>query len=144
MTAETPRSPVAQNTNTTATAEHASLKYSLLGPSLTKAGQESVDQSVVCTLTLGGDEAELTIHAPFMQVSEVIYNASKGSKFFNREEERDKSLTAKIEQILAKKSGLGALDLSKELRAADRLIAQLESSRDLTQYIVHVDCDAFC
>lgn len=26
-------------------AEHASLKYSLLGPSLTKAGQDSVDQS---------------------------------------------------------------------------------------------------
>ncbi|KAK0611084.1 hypothetical protein B0T14DRAFT_439537 [Immersiella caudata] len=105
-----------------AAAEHASLKYSLLGPSLTKAGQESVDQSVV---------------------SEVIYNASKGSKFFNREEERDKSLTVKIEQTLAKKRGLEELDLSRELRAADRLIAQLEESRDLTQHIVHIDCDAF-
>ncbi|KAK0648846.1 impB/mucB/samB family protein [Cercophora newfieldiana] len=139
MTAETPRSPIAFVANKgvpgqetgiatsaapqdSAAAEHASLKYSLLGPSLTKAGQESVDQSVV---------------------SEVIYNASKGSKFFNREEERDKSLTAKIEQVLAKKRDLEALDLSRELRAADRLIAQLESSRDLTQYIVHVDCDAF-
>jgi DNA polymerase kappa len=28
-----------------AATEHASLKYSLLGPSLTKAGQDSVDQS---------------------------------------------------------------------------------------------------
>lgn len=28
-------------------AQHASLKYSLLGPSLTKAGQDSVDQSKV-------------------------------------------------------------------------------------------------
>lgn len=27
---------------------HASLKYSLLGPSLTKAGQQAVDQSKVC------------------------------------------------------------------------------------------------
>lgn len=29
-------------------ADHASLKYSLLGPSLTKAGQDSVDQSKAC------------------------------------------------------------------------------------------------
>ncbi|KAH6623861.1 hypothetical protein F5144DRAFT_540445 [Chaetomium tenue] len=103
-------------------ADHASLKYSLLGPSLTKAGQGSVDQS---------------------KVSEIIYNASKGSKFFNHEETRDKSLTAKIEAILAKKRNLETLDLSRELRAADNLLAQLELSRDLTQHIVHIDCDAF-
>ncbi|KAK5659293.1 hypothetical protein OQA88_1386 [Cercophora sp. LCS_1] len=103
-------------------ADHASLKYSLLGPSLTKAGQDAVNQSVV---------------------SEIIYNASKGSKFFNHEEVRDKTLTVKIEQILAKKAQLDKLDLSRELRAADTLIAQLELSRDLTQYIVHMDCDAF-
>lgn len=30
-----------------AVTDHASLKYSLLGPSLTKAGQDSVDQSKV-------------------------------------------------------------------------------------------------
>jgi DNA polymerase kappa len=101
---------------------HASLKYSLLGPSLTKAGQDSVDQS---------------------KVSEIIYTASKGSKFFNREEVKDKILTAKIARILAKKARLDGLDLTRELRAADALIAQLELSRDLTQSIVHLDCDAF-
>ncbi|KAK4153370.1 hypothetical protein C8A00DRAFT_33923 [Chaetomidium leptoderma] len=104
------------------TAEHESLKYSLLGPSLTKAGQDSVDQS---------------------KVSEIIYNASKGSKFFNHEEARDKSLTTRIEAILAKKRRLETLHLSRELRAADNLLDQLEHSRDLTQHIVHMDCDAF-
>ncbi|KAL2872899.1 hypothetical protein SGCOL_011960 [Colletotrichum sp. CLE4] len=102
--------------------EHETLKYSLLGPSLTKSGQDSVDQS---------------------KVSEIIYNASKGSKFFNREEERDKTLTKKIEQILEKKRHIEKQDLSRELRLADQLITQLEISRDLTQYVVHVDCDAF-
>ncbi|KAH8881653.1 DNA/RNA polymerase [Thozetella sp. PMI_491] len=102
--------------------EHESLKYHLLGPSLTKAGQDSVDQS---------------------KVSEIIYNASKGSKFFNREEEKDKILTVKIEQILAKKQQLETLDLSRELRNADVLISQCEATRDLTQVIVHIDCDAF-
>lgn len=102
--------------------QHDTLKYHLLGPSLTKAGQDSVDQS---------------------KVSEVIYNASKGSKYFNREEVKDKILTQKIEQILEKKRRLEKVDLTRELRAADQLVAQLELTRDLTQYIVHVDCDAF-
>lgn len=104
------------------TVDHDTLKYSLLGPSLTKAGQDSVDQA---------------------KVSEVIYNASKGSKFFNREEARDVILTKKIAAILSKKQRLEKLDLSREQRSADQLIAQLELSRNLTQYVVHVDCDAF-
>ncbi|KAI0121151.1 impB/mucB/samB family protein [Xylariales sp. AK1849] len=105
-----------------AAAEHGTLKYSLLGPSLTKAGQDSVDQT---------------------KVSEVIYNASKGSKFFNREEAKDQILTRKIAAILEKKRRLEKLDLSRELRHADQLITQLEVTRDLTQHVVHVDCDAF-
>ncbi|EHK40031.1 uncharacterized protein TrAtP1_006067 [Trichoderma atroviride] len=98
------------------------LKYHLLGPSLTKAGQDKVDQS---------------------KVSEIIYNASKGSKFFSREEFRDKILTKKIDQILSRKKKLEQQDLTRDLRNADRLLAELELSRDLTQHIVHLDCDAF-
>ncbi|KAI1086048.1 IMS-domain-containing protein [Rostrohypoxylon terebratum] len=102
--------------------QHDTLKYHLLGPSLTKAGQDSVDQS---------------------KVSDIIYNASKGSKFFNHEEVKDKVLTQKIGQILEKKRCLEKLDLTRELRAADQFITQLELTRDLTQHIVHLDCDAF-
>jgi DNA polymerase kappa len=102
--------------------EHTSLKYSLLGPSLTKAGQDSVDQS---------------------KVSEIIYNASKGSKFFNNEENRDKNLTEKITKILARKRHLEKLDVSPDLRRADDYVAELELGRDLSQVIVHMDCDAF-
>ncbi|KAM0247729.1 hypothetical protein ACHAQJ_009736 [Trichoderma viride] len=98
------------------------LKYHLLGPSLTKAGQDQVDQS---------------------KVSEIIYNASKGSKFFSREEVRDQILTKKIDQILSRKKKLEQLDLTRHLRNADRMLAELELSRDLTQHIVHLDCDAF-
>ncbi|VUC30019.1 unnamed protein product [Clonostachys rosea] len=98
------------------------LKYHLLGPSLTKAGQDKVDQT---------------------KVSEIIYNASKGSKYFNREEVRDKVLSQKIEQILARKRRLEKLDLTRDLRNADRQLAELEATRDLSQHIVHIDCDAF-
>ncbi|OAA62491.1 DNA-directed polymerase [Niveomyces insectorum RCEF 264] len=103
-------------------ASHETLKYSLLGPSLLKAGQNAVDQT---------------------KVSDIIYNASRGSKYFDREEQKDKILSSKIEHILAKKARLERLDLSHDLRLVDALLAQLDSSRDLSQYIVHVDCDAF-
>ncbi|KAL8651897.1 MAG: hypothetical protein Q9226_004496 [Calogaya cf. arnoldii] len=103
-------------------AEHDTLKYHLLGPSLTKAGQDAVDQQ---------------------KVSEIIYNASKGSKFFNNEEYKDKNLTHKIEKILARKRQLERIDLTPDLRRADEYIAELELSRDLSQTVVHVDCDAF-
>ncbi|KAG6027077.1 hypothetical protein E4U41_001060 [Claviceps citrina] len=99
-----------------------SLKYHLLGPSLTKAGQETVNQG---------------------KVSEIIYNASKGSKFFNREEVKDQALTCKIKELLAKKSHLDTIDLTHDLRIADRIINEMESSRDLSQHIAHIDCDAF-
>ncbi|KAJ5120994.1 DNA-repair protein UmuC-like N-terminal [Penicillium bovifimosum] len=102
--------------------ENDTLKYQLLGPSLTKAGQDSVDQQ---------------------KVSEIIYNASKGSKFFNHEQDRDRNLTIKIERILKEKARLERLDLSHELRRADEYLAELEMSRDLSQHVIHVDCDAF-
>ena len=79
----------------------------------------------------------------FFQVSEIIYNASKGSKFFNNEENKDKVLTQKIERILARKKQLERVDLAPDLRRADEYIAELELSRDLSQTIVHIDCDAF-
>lgn len=106
----------------TSSTEHDSLKYHLLGPSLTKAGQDTVDQT---------------------KVSEIIYNASKGSKFFNNEEVKDKNLTEKINRILAKRRQLEKLDLTSDLRRADDYIAELELSRDLSQVVVHIDCDAF-
>ncbi|PNS14224.1 DNA polymerase kappa [Sphaceloma murrayae] len=102
--------------------QHHTLKYHLLGPSLTKAGQDTVDQK---------------------KVSEIIYNASKGSKYFNNEESKDYNLTIKIDRILAKKRQLEKLDLKHDLRKADDYIAQLELTRDLSQAVVHIDCDAF-
>lgn len=102
--------------------QHHSLKHHLLGPSLTKAGQDEVDQK---------------------KVAEIIYEASKGSKYFNNAEAKDKTLTVKIENILRLKAQLDKLDLKHDLRRADAYITEQELSRDLSQYIVHIDCDAF-
>jgi hypothetical protein len=78
--------------------DHSTLRYSLLGPSLLKSGQDDVDQQ---------------------KVSEIIYNASKGSKYFHNEEVRDKSLTQKIDRILSKKAQLEKLDLVGDIWGAN-------------------------
>lgn len=116
------RKGVAEAASAHTVGDHGTLKYHLLGPSLTKAGQDTVDQH---------------------KVSEIIYNASKGSKYFNNEEHKDKNLTQKIEKILARKRQLERVDLASDLRRADEYIAELELSRDLSQTVVHIDCDAF-
>ncbi|KAL3421374.1 impB/mucB/samB family protein [Phlyctema vagabunda] len=123
MNPTSPRPTAPSAIDTKADGEHETLKYSLLGPSLTKSGQDDVDQQKV--------------------VSEIIYNASKGSKYFSNEESRDKNLTKKIEKILGRKSQLEKLDLAHDRRKADDYIAELELSRDLSQTVVHIDCDAF-
>jgi DNA polymerase kappa len=102
--------------------QHHTLRHHLLGPSLTKAGQDGVDQR---------------------KVSDIIYEASKGSKYFNNEQIKDKNLTSKISRILKLKSHLEKQDLKSDLRKADQYIEELELSRDLSQYLVHIDCDAF-
>lgn len=44
---------------------------------------------------------------------------------------------------MVKRAHLERTDLTRERRLADNLLYQLELGRDLTQSIVHVDCDAF-
>lgn len=41
------------------------------------------------------------------------------------------------------KTQLEGLDLAHDRRKADQTIEELEISRDLSQTIVHIDCDAF-
>ena len=52
-------------------------------------------------------------------------------------------MTEKIRRILTRKSQLERQDLRNELRRADDYLAKRESTRDLTQTVVHIDCDAF-
>ncbi|KAL9614540.1 MAG: hypothetical protein Q9167_000990 [Letrouitia subvulpina] len=55
----------------------------------------------------------------------------------------DKNLTQKIDKIQARKRQLERTDTAFDLRKADEYVTDLELSRDLSQVIVHVDCDAF-
>ncbi|ORY86088.1 hypothetical protein BCR37DRAFT_376616 [Protomyces lactucae-debilis] len=98
------------------------LRKRLAGPSVAKPGQEGVDQD---------------------KINQIIYDASLGSKFFNNEKKKDEQLTQKIEATLARARQITQGDLSADERRVDIQIAQIESTIDLSQYIMHIDCDAF-
>ncbi|KAF4964060.1 hypothetical protein FSARC_8009 [Fusarium sarcochroum] len=95
---------------------------SLLGTILIKAGYEDANRE---------------------RVSQAIYDASKGSEFLNQEQRRSEDLANKVREMKRKKETLGLSILRSNLLQADQEIARIEESRDLSQFIVHVDCDCF-
>ncbi|KAI0821695.1 hypothetical protein BC628DRAFT_1329079 [Trametes gibbosa] len=99
-----------------------SLLRRLAGPSVNKAG-------------LAKDQTE---------INRIIAEVSKGSKFYEHEKRKDKDLTERIQHILKiRDETIKGVDLRKVEDSVDKLIAQLEAKRDLSQVIVHVDMDAF-
>ncbi|KAL1744784.1 hypothetical protein HDZ31DRAFT_37884 [Schizophyllum fasciatum] len=99
-----------------------SLVKRLAGPSTGKAG-------------LAKDQTE---------INRIIADASKGSKFYDNEKKKDKDLTQRIERILSiRDDALKGADILSIEATADHILAELEEERDLSQYIVHVDMDAF-
>ncbi|EGO00102.1 hypothetical protein SERLA73DRAFT_53034 [Serpula lacrymans var. lacrymans S7.3] len=100
----------------------ASLVKRLAGPSTTKAG-------------LAKDQSE---------INRIIAEASKGSKFYDNEKRKDKELTERINKILKQRDDARqGVDISQIEKSTDHTLDQLESHRDLSQVIVHVDMDAF-
>ncbi|KAH9985790.1 hypothetical protein BJV74DRAFT_775412 [Russula compacta] len=102
--------------------ETASLVLRLAGPSTTKAGL-STEQT---------------------EINRIIAEASKGSKFYENEKRKDKEVTARIERILKlRDQAMKGVDMAKVEQKADHLLEVIERERDLTQFIVHFDMDAF-
>ncbi|GAA6010020.1 hypothetical protein JCM10207_007522 [Rhodosporidiobolus poonsookiae] len=77
------------------------------------------------------------------QVQKIIYEASKGSKYFNDQQRRDKELEAKtdrLKRLLAEKELTARGD---EEEIVDRILEQLEEKRDMSRVIALIDADAF-
>ncbi|KAG5647040.1 hypothetical protein DXG03_001410 [Asterophora parasitica] len=78
------------------------------------------------------------------EINRIIAEASKGSKFYDNEKKKDNEVTERIGRILKQRDdALKGVDIKCVEQSADRLIAELEGHRDLSQTIVHVDMDAF-
>eukprot|EP00257_Ricinus_communis_P020592 XP_015579856.1 DNA polymerase kappa isoform X1 [Ricinus communis] len=77
------------------------------------------------------------------KVQRIVYEMSKGSKYFENEERKENYMRQKIENMRAECAKLTPADLSHYQMVADKRILELEDTRDLSRVWVHVDMDAF-
>ncbi|OZJ04017.1 hypothetical protein BZG36_03765 [Bifiguratus adelaidae] len=99
-----------------------SFKTRLAGPSTHKAGLDKVDKR---------------------KVEEVIYEISQGSAFFENERRRDKATSDRIAALMERYEKIKNNDLTPHHVVVDAMLERLDRSRDLSQYICHIDMDAF-
>ncbi|KAK3607913.1 hypothetical protein CHS0354_036739 [Potamilus streckersoni] len=77
------------------------------------------------------------------KINQIIYEASKGSRFYENEQKKDEQVNRRIEEQYEKMQKINARQLKQGLEAADMLLEELERARDLNYIIVHIDMDAF-
>ncbi|XP_044481514.1 DNA polymerase kappa-like isoform X1 [Mangifera indica] len=77
------------------------------------------------------------------KVQRVVYEMSKGSKYYENEERKEAFIRQKIEHMRARCAKLTPHDISHHQKVADKRVAELEATRDLSRTWLHVDMDAF-
>ncbi|KAL1812049.1 hypothetical protein ACET3Z_022114 [Daucus carota] len=77
------------------------------------------------------------------KVQRIVYEMSKGSKYFENEARKEADMKVKIEHMRSQYAKLTASDISHYQKVADKRILELETTRDLSRIWLHVDMDAF-
>ncbi|CAL4166367.1 unnamed protein product, partial [Meganyctiphanes norvegica] len=97
----------------------------------------------------GLQNLQLNAHKAGMQgldtnkINEIIQKASEGSRFYLHKQKRQKILDEKINEMKQQIESFSQEQLQKSEEFMNRLVAELESERNLTHTIVHVDMDMF-
>ncbi|NWH38177.1 POLK polymerase, partial [Chloropsis hardwickii] len=77
------------------------------------------------------------------KINKIIMEATKGSKFYENELKKDQQVNQRIEKMMQLKEKITAQQLLKAQLQVDKLVIELEQSRNLSSTIVHIDMDAF-
>ncbi|CAN1821429.1 DNA polymerase kappa [Linum perenne] len=77
------------------------------------------------------------------KVQRVVYEMSKGSKYFENEERKEALMKHKVESMRAQCAKLKPSDISHYEKVAEKKIIELEAMRNLSRTWLHVDMDAF-
>ncbi|WOK99630.1 DNA polymerase kappa isoform X2 [Canna indica] len=105
--------------------------------------------------TSGGDRPWQSYHTSYTnakagmegvdkeKVQRVIFEMSKGSKYFENEKRKEAFIKQKIDSLSAQLAKLTEKDTSHFQTIANKRILELESSRDLSKIWLHTDMDAF-
>ena len=95
---------------------------SRIGVNTDKAGMEGLDKS---------------------KINQIIVEASKGSKYYKKELERDRVLSQRIKKMTKQLRQFTKSEIHKAEQESDIQLEHLETRRDMSRVIVHIDMDAF-
>ncbi|XP_038970286.1 DNA polymerase kappa isoform X2 [Phoenix dactylifera] len=77
------------------------------------------------------------------KVQRIIYEMSKGSKYFENEKRKEAYIRQKVENLHTLCAKLTDKDMPHFQEVANKKILELEASRDLSKIWLHIDMDAF-
>ncbi|NWR89579.1 POLK polymerase, partial [Furnarius figulus] len=77
------------------------------------------------------------------KINKIIMEATKGSRFYENELKKDQQVNQRIEKMMQLKEKITRQQLLKAQLQVDKLVIELEQSRNLSSTIVHIDMDAF-
>ncbi|CAH9082539.1 unnamed protein product [Cuscuta epithymum] len=77
------------------------------------------------------------------KVQRIVYEMSKGSKYYQNEERKEAYMKQRIESMRSQCLKLTKADISHYEKLAEKRILELEATRDLSRIWIHVDMDAF-
>ncbi|NXC41037.1 POLK polymerase, partial [Penelope pileata] len=107
-----------------------------------KVGNHSCNDGALLRMGLNDNKAGMQ-GLDKEKINKIIMEASKGSKFYENELKKDEQVNQRIEKMMQLKEKITQQQLLKAQLKVDKLVMELEKSRNLSCTIVHIDMDAF-
>ncbi|XP_052633632.1 DNA polymerase kappa isoform X3 [Harpia harpyja] len=107
-----------------------------------KAGNSSCNDGVLLRMGLNDNKAGMQ-GLDKEKINKIIMEATKGSRFYENELKKDQQVNQRIEKMMQLKEKVTTQQLLKAQLQVDKLVIELEQSRNLSSTIVHIDMDAF-
>ena len=77
------------------------------------------------------------------KINQIIFEASKGSRFYENEMKKEKQVAERIRKQSISLKSITEKQRHEALEVTDQIVKELERSRDLSRTFVHIDMDAF-
>ncbi|XP_009985776.1 PREDICTED: DNA polymerase kappa-like, partial [Tauraco erythrolophus] len=107
-----------------------------------KIGSSSCTDGVLLRMGLNDNKAGMQ-GLDKEKINKIIMEATKGSRFYENELKKDQQVNQRIEKMMQLKEKITTQQLLKAQLQVDKLVIELEQSRNLKNTIVHIDMDAF-
>ncbi|XP_074876480.1 DNA polymerase kappa isoform X5 [Buteo buteo] len=107
-----------------------------------KVGNSSCNDGVILRMGLNDNKAGMQ-GLDKEKINKIIMEATRGSRFYENELKKDQQVNQRIEKMMQLKEKITTQQLLNAQLQVDKLVIELEQSRNLSSTIVHIDMDAF-